>query len=102
MEGCMADENFSEPRVPENGVPTHKLTGFSAQRKHEKLSKGINEQKTKKKGNMKVVTVWIPRTEVEKLDELVKRGFYPSRNEAIRFAVHDLLRAEYERRRLSL
>lgn len=89
MEGCMADENFSEPRV-ENGVPTHKLTGFSARRKHEKP-----------KGNMKLVTVWIPRTEVEKLDEIVKRGFYPSRNEAIRFAIHDLLRAEYQRRRLS-
>ena len=50
---------------------------------------------------MKLVTVWIPRTEVEKLDEIVKRGFYPSRNEAIRFAIHDLLRAEYQRRRLS-
>lgn len=43
---------------------------------------------------MRMVTVWIPKAEIERLDALVKRKFYPSRNEAIRFAIHDLLRME--------
>ena len=46
------------------------------------------------KSNMRIVTVWIPKAEIERLDSLVKRKFYPSRNEAIRFAIHDLLRRE--------
>ena len=43
---------------------------------------------------MRLVTVYIPIGEIERLDVLVKRKLYPSRNEAIRFAIHDLLRKE--------
>jgi antitoxin ParD1/3/4 len=46
------------------------------------------------KSNMRMVTVWIPKANVERLDSLVKRKLYPNRAEAIRFAIHDLLRRE--------
>jgi Arc/MetJ-type ribon-helix-helix transcriptional regulator len=45
---------------------------------------------------MRMVTVWIPKGEIEKLDTLINRKFYPSRAEAIRFAIHDLLRIEWK------
>jgi antitoxin ParD1/3/4 len=43
---------------------------------------------------MKVVTVHLPEAYVEAIDELVKRGLYPNRAEAIRMAVRDLIRRE--------
>lgn len=46
------------------------------------------------KRNMMVVTVHLPEPWVEALDELVRRGFYVCRSEAIRFAVRDLIRRE--------
>jgi len=47
-----------------------------------------------KKSNMKPVQVWIPKKDIEDLDKLVDLKFYPNRNEAIRFAIHDLVRRE--------
>lgn len=46
---------------------------------------------------MKSVLVQIPLPDVEGLDKLVARKLYPNRNEAIRFAIHDLLRNEGEK-----
>ena len=46
------------------------------------------------KSNMRMITVWIPKTEIQRLDNLVNRKMYPNRAEAIRFAIHDLLRRE--------
>ena len=43
---------------------------------------------------MKLITVHLPESYVEGLDELVKRKRYPSRSEAIRVAVRDLLAKE--------
>lgn len=43
---------------------------------------------------MKRVLVILPSADVEKLDQLVNDKLYPNRNEAIRFAVHDLVRKE--------
>lgn len=43
---------------------------------------------------MKSVLVHIPSDDVEVLDKLVSLKYYPSRNEAIRFAVHDLVKKE--------
>jgi Arc/MetJ-type ribon-helix-helix transcriptional regulator len=43
---------------------------------------------------MKVVTVHLPVAYVEAIDELVKKGYYPNRAEAIRMAVRDLIRRE--------
>jgi len=44
--------------------------------------------------DMKLVTVKMPETYIEGLDELVKIGRYSSRSEVIRIAVRDLLRKE--------
>jgi len=47
--------------------------------------------KTKAKEKMILISVHIPRQMLEELDELVKRGTFPSRSEAIRVAIRDLL-----------
>ena len=43
---------------------------------------------------MKLVTVKMPETYVEGLDELVRMGRYSTRSEAIRVAVRELLKRE--------
>jgi len=43
---------------------------------------------------MKLITIHLPESYVEGLDELVKQRRYPSRSEAIRVAVRDLLAKE--------
>ncbi len=43
---------------------------------------------------MRLVTVKMPETYLEGLDELVKMGRYSSRSEAIRIAVRELLKRE--------
>jgi antitoxin ParD1/3/4 len=43
---------------------------------------------------MRVVTVHLPEAILEAIDELVRRGLYPNRAEAIRMAVRDLIRRE--------
>ena len=48
---------------------------------------------------LRLITVHLPEGYIEGLDELVDRGFYPSRSEAIRIAVRDLLKRELWRRR---
>ena len=59
--------------------------------------------------NMKLITLHIPQKFIEALDELVAKGWYPNRSEAIRVAIRDFLRemkkfmftTENERRRSS-
>ncbi len=46
------------------------------------------------RGSLKLVTVKMPETYVEGLDELVRMGRYSSRSEAIRIAVRELLKRE--------
>lgn len=41
---------------------------------------------------MKTTSVLIPQSYIALLDELVDKGKYPSRSEAIRFAIRDLLK----------
>jgi len=43
---------------------------------------------------LKMIAVYLPPEHIEKLDQLVQADLYSSRNEAIRVAVQDLLRAE--------
>ena len=43
---------------------------------------------------MKLVTVLLPEAYLEGLDELVRANMYPSRSNAIRTAVRDLLKEE--------
>jgi Arc/MetJ-type ribon-helix-helix transcriptional regulator len=44
--------------------------------------------------SLKLVTVLLPEACIEGLDELVRQKIYPSRSEAIRAAVRDLLKRE--------
>jgi Arc/MetJ-type ribon-helix-helix transcriptional regulator len=41
--------------------------------------------------NTVLISVHLPRQMVEELDELVRSGSFPSRSEAIRVAIRDLL-----------
>jgi len=43
---------------------------------------------------MKLVSVKMPEALIEAMDELVRRGLYPSRSAVLRTAVRDLLREE--------
>jgi Arc/MetJ-type ribon-helix-helix transcriptional regulator len=43
---------------------------------------------------MNLISVKIPEPYLEGLDDLVRLGVYPSRSEAIRVAIRDLLRKE--------
>ncbi|RLF22647.1 MAG: CopG family transcriptional regulator [Thermoprotei archaeon] len=52
-----------------------------------------------RRSHLKLISVHLPESYVIGLDELVDRGLYPSRSEAIRIAVRDLLRRELWRRR---
>jgi len=41
---------------------------------------------------MKLITLHVPEKFIEALDELVARGWFPNRSEAIRVAIRDFLR----------
>ncbi|MHA1135487.1 MAG: ribbon-helix-helix domain-containing protein [Candidatus Thorarchaeota archaeon] len=43
---------------------------------------------------MKLVTLHIPETYVQGLEQLVESNLYPNRSEAIRIAIRDLLKRE--------
>jgi len=43
---------------------------------------------------MKLISVKVPEVLIEAMDELVKRGLYPSRSAVLRTAVRDLLKKE--------
>ena len=45
---------------------------------------------------MKMITVHIPERYLEALETLVDHGHFPSRSEAIRVAIRDLIRNELE------
>jgi len=40
---------------------------------------------------LKQISIYLPEELIQSLDELVKRGFYPNRSEAIRIAIKDLV-----------
>jgi len=48
---------------------------------------------------MRLITVHLPESYIAGLNELIKQRMYPSRSEAIRAAVRDLLRKELWRER---
>ena len=43
---------------------------------------------------MQLITVHLPRSYIDGLEELVKEQIYPNRSEAIRVAVRDMLKCE--------
>lgn len=48
---------------------------------------------------MRLITVHLPESYIEGLNELIQRNIYPSRSEAIRVAVRDLLKKELWRQK---
>jgi len=46
------------------------------------------------KDKMILISVHLPRQMINELDEMVKQGRFPSRSEAIRIAVRDLIHRE--------
>lgn len=47
-----------------------------------------------KKSIMKLISIKLPNAYIEGLNELVEMGIYPSRSEAIRVAIRDMLKKE--------
>ena len=47
---------------------------------------------------MKLITLYVPETYLEALNQLVGERFYPNRAEAIRVAIRDLINDELWRR----
>ncbi len=45
---------------------------------------------------MKIVTVFLPEEYLGILEKLVEQGRFPNRSEAIRVAVRDLIKVEYQ------
>lgn len=44
---------------------------------------------------MKITTVWVPEEYSDALDHLVTAGHFPTRSEAIRIAIRDLVISEF-------
>mgnify|MGYP000480480338 CR=1 FL=1 len=44
---------------------------------------------------MRLITLYLPESYLKALDELVEERYYPSRAEAIRVAIRDLLNKEF-------
>ena len=44
---------------------------------------------------VKLITLYLPESYLKALDELVEKRYYPSRAEAIRVAIRDLLNREF-------
>jgi len=51
--------------------------------------------RSKSQDKMELISVHVPKKMLEELDELVRRGIFPNRSEAIRAALRDLLYKEY-------
>lgn len=49
---------------------------------------------------MKIITLYLPQTYLDALDQLVAEKFYPSRAEAIRIAIKDLISSEVWQRKI--
>ncbi|MEM2053930.1 MAG: ribbon-helix-helix domain-containing protein [Nitrososphaerota archaeon] len=50
--------------------------------------------KPREKKGMKLISVKMPEALIEGMDELVRKGMYPSRSAVMRMAVRDLLKNE--------
>jgi Arc/MetJ-type ribon-helix-helix transcriptional regulator len=58
--------------------------------------------RTKSKERMVLISVHLPKQMLEEIDELVKQGVFPSRSEAIRIAIRDLLYKERSRKSMNV
>jgi len=60
----------------------------------QKVGDNKSPSRGRKTAKMKLVSMQLPDSWVEELEILVERGLYPSRSEAIRHAIKDLLDEE--------
>jgi Arc/MetJ-type ribon-helix-helix transcriptional regulator len=58
--------------------------------------------KTKAEEKMILISVHLPKQMLQELDELVRQGRFPSRSEAIRVAIRDLIANESAQRQREL
>jgi len=61
------------------------------------VGKEISEEEVRR---MKLISVQLPEAYVKGLENLVQKGFYPNRSEAIRYAIRDLLKKELWEKRV--
>ena len=57
--------------------------------------------RTKSKERMVLISVHLPKQMLEEIDELASQGVFPSRSEAIRIAIRDLLYKEREQKSMN-
>jgi Arc/MetJ-type ribon-helix-helix transcriptional regulator len=57
--------------------------------------------RTKSKEKMVLISVHLPKQMLEEIDELTSQGVFPSRSEAIRIAIRDLLYKEREQKSMN-
>jgi Arc/MetJ-type ribon-helix-helix transcriptional regulator len=57
--------------------------------------------RTKSKERMVLISVHLPKQMLEEIDELTSQGVFPSRSEAIRIAIRDLLYKEREQKNMN-
>jgi Arc/MetJ-type ribon-helix-helix transcriptional regulator len=62
------------------------------------LSEVVGVPRTKAQEKMVLLSVHLPKQLLEELDRLVAEGVFPSRSEAIRTAVWELVRREKQQR----
>ena len=62
-----------------------------------KASAAPSPSVSRPEGALRAVSVHLPDGCVERLDELVRAGLFPSRSEAMRAAVRELLRRAWRR-----
>ncbi|GEM_PF-2236027 len=53
----------------------------------------IYVKRMKPKSRMKLISLWIPEPMLKAIDELVEKGFFPSKSELIRYAIAEYLRS---------
>jgi Arc/MetJ-type ribon-helix-helix transcriptional regulator len=57
--------------------------------------------RTKSKERMVLISVHLPKQMLEEIDELTSQGVFPSRSEAIRIAIRDLIYKEREQKNMN-
>ncbi|MBD3352187.1 MAG: ribbon-helix-helix protein, CopG family [Candidatus Lokiarchaeota archaeon] len=51
---------------------------------------------------MKMISIFLPDFYLKALDQLILENYFPNRAEAIRVAIRDFIKSEYEMKQISL
>lgn len=77
--------------VKQHVFPPSKATENVASIAPSARSSGTEKSVGKRGNRMKLISVHLPEHLVNELEDLVRKGYFPSRSEAIRVAVHNLI-----------